>query len=128
MNTNTFALKITAPYARALYDLTVDRGNLYQITRDFQSLKTFLEKTEELTNLLENPLISLEVKKNVITKLLKYQVHKETFAFMILLKRNRINLMQAAVNSYLDLIYGTAAIKLINISTSYSFTGRQRHT
>jgi len=35
--------------------------------------------------------------------------------------------MQAAVNSYLDLIYGTAAIKLINISTSYSFTGRQRH-
>ena len=91
-------------------------------------LKTFLEKTEELTNLLENPLISLEVKKNVITKLLKYQVHKETFAFlMILLKRNRINLMQAAVNSYLDLIYGTAAIKLINISTSYSFTGRQRH-
>jgi len=128
MNTNTFALKITAPYARALYDLTVDRGNLYQITRDFQSLKTFLEKTEELTNLLENPLISLEVKKNVITKLLKYQVHKETFAFlMILLKRNRINLMQAAVNSYLDLIYGTAAIKLINISTSYSFTGRQRH-
>jgi len=46
MNTNTFALKITAPYARALYDLTVDRGNLYQITRDFQSLKTFLEKTK----------------------------------------------------------------------------------
>ena len=128
MSTNTFALKITTPYARALYDLTIDRRNLYQITRDFQGLQIFLEKTDELITLLENPLISLEVKKNVITKVLKSKVHKETFAFlMILVDRNRINLMQTAVTSYLNLIYSTAVIKLINISTSYPFTGRQRN-
>ena len=35
--------------------------------------------------------------------------------------------MQTAVTSYLNLIYSTAVIKLINISTSYPFTGRQRN-
>jgi len=128
MNTNNFALKITTPYARALYDLTTERGNLYQITSEFQRLEIFLEKSEEFIALLENPLISLEVKKNVITKVLKSKVRNETFAFlMVLVNRNRINLIQTAVITYLNLVYSTAAIRLINVSTSYPFTGRQRN-
>ena len=38
-------LKIVVPYACAIYSLAVDRGNLYQITKDFRDIKFFLEET-----------------------------------------------------------------------------------
>ena len=62
MSNNPLAAKIAAPYARALYDFSVEQNIMHQITADFQNLEVFLSKTEDLTKYLTNPLINADKK------------------------------------------------------------------
>ena len=79
MSINPLAAKIASPYARALYDFSVDKNLMHQITADFQNLEVFLNKTPDLTQYLKNPLISSDKKCEVLEKTLQSQINKETF-------------------------------------------------
>ena len=123
MSKNPLAAKVAAPYARALYDFSVENNLMHQITADFQNLEVFLVQTPELTDYLNNPLISQEQKAELLSKTLKSQLNNETFKFLnVLVKRDRINLLQAVIASYLNLVYELASIKMIEVSTAFAFT------
>jgi F0F1-type ATP synthase delta subunit len=62
MSANPLAAKIAAPYARALFDFSVEKNIMHQITADFQNLEIFLDETAELTDYLNNPLVSQRCK------------------------------------------------------------------
>jgi F-type H+-transporting ATPase subunit delta len=47
---------------------------------------------------------------------------------MVLLDRGRINLLSAVINNYLELVYKTASIKMIEVSTASAFTNSQKDT
>jgi len=76
---NPLTAKIAAPYARALYDFSVENNIMHQITADFQNLEVFLNKADELTGYLNSPVVTKEAKKAVLTKTLQEQVNNETF-------------------------------------------------
>jgi len=129
MSANPLTLKIAAPYARALFDFSVEKNIMHQITADFQNLDTFLNEAPELLEYLNNPVIKQKVKIGILTKTLKSQLNTETFKFlMVLIERDRINLLTAVIESYLELIYQTASIKMIEVSTASSFTNLQKDT
>nr|YP_009495836.1 ATP synthase CF1 delta subunit [Plagiogramma staurophorum]AWT38275.1 ATP synthase CF1 delta subunit [Plagiogramma staurophorum] len=126
---NPLTSKIAAPYARALFDFSVENNIMYQITADFQNLEIFLDKTPELTEYLNNPVISKEEKQEILMKLLKSQLNPETFNFlMVLIERDRIDLLRSVINLYLDLIYETASVKMIEVYTAFPFTVLQKNT
>jgi len=128
MSTNPLTSKIAIPYARALYDFSIEKNIMHQITADFQNLEEFINKTPELTNYLNNPLISLEAKREILTKILKPVINIETFKFLIILiNKKRINLLQAVIDKYLDLVYQLASIKMVEISTAFAFTNKQKN-
>jgi F-type H+-transporting ATPase subunit delta len=129
MSINLLASKIASPYAHALFDFSVEKNIMHQITADFQNLEIFLDKTPELTNYLNNPIVSSEAKREILTKALKSQVNTETFKFlMVLVDRNRINLLKPIIANYLELVYETASIKTIEVSTAFPFTYLQKNT
>ena len=129
MSGNPLTSKIAAPYARALFDFSVEKNIMHQITADFQNLDTFLNEAPELLEYLNNPVIKQKVKIGILTKTLKSQLNTETFKFlMVLIRRDRINLLTAVIESYLELIYQTASIKMIEVSTASSFTNLQKDT
>lgn len=129
MSKNPLAAKVAAPYARALYDYSVDQNLMHQITADFQNLEVFLDQTVDLTNYLNNPLISSSQKQELLDKTLKSQLNQETFKFLsVLVKRDRINLLQLVITSYLNLVYELASIKMIEVSTAFAFTNLQKNT
>jgi F-type H+-transporting ATPase subunit delta len=129
MSENPLALKIAAPYARALFDFSVEKNIMHQITADFQNLDIFLNDTPQLLESLNSPIIKQKVKSEILTKILKSELNTETFKFlMVLIKRDRINLLSAIINSYLELIYQTASIKMIEVSTASAFTETQKDT
>jgi F-type H+-transporting ATPase subunit delta len=129
MSINLLATKIAAPYARALFDFSVEKNIMHQITADFQNLEIFLEEANEFTDYLNNPVISKDAKSEVLTKILKSQVNTETFKFlMLLVKRDRINILPAVIANYLGLVYETASIKMIEVSTAFPFSNLQRNT
>lgn len=123
MSSNPLASKIAAPYARALYDFSVQQNIMHQVTADFQNLEVFLSKTEELKDYLNNPIVNLEAKREILTKILKPNVNTETFKFlMVLVNRERISLLEAVIDNYLKLVYQLASIRMIEISTAFAFT------
>jgi len=129
MSGNPLTSKIAAPYARALFDFSVEKNIMHQITADFQNLDTFLNETPELLEYLNNPIVKRNAKSEILTKTLKSQINTETFKFlMVLVERDRINLLTTVINSYLELIYQTASIKMIEVSTALAFTNSQKDT
>jgi F-type H+-transporting ATPase subunit delta len=129
MSANPLASKIAAPYARALFDFSVDKNIMHQITADFQNLEVFLEESTELTDYLNNPLVSNDAKGEVLTKTLESQVNSETFKFlMVLVSRDRINLLKSVITNYLELVYETASIKTIEVVTAVEFSNAQKNT
>ncbi len=127
MSANPLASKIAAPYARALFDFSVEKNIMHQITADFQNLDIFLNETAELTDYLNSPILNKQVKVGILTKTLKSQINAETFKFlMILVDRNRISFLSAIINTYLELVYETASIKTIEVSTAVSFNDSQK--
>ena len=128
MSKNPLGAKAAVPYARALYDFSVEQNLMHQITADFQNLEVFLTETPDLTNYLNNPLISLEAKREILTKILKPVINIETFKFLIILiDKKRINLLQAVIDNYLNLVYQLASIKTVEISTASAFTNKQKN-
>lgn len=127
MNVNPLAAKIAFPYARALFDFSINKNIMHQITADFQNLETLLKENSELTEYLDNPIISNVAKREILTKTLQSQVTSETFKFlMVLVDKNRVNLLNSVITSYLELVYQTASIKMIEVSTAFPFTNPQK--
>lgn len=126
MSSNPLESKIAVPYAKALFDFSVERNIMHQITADFQNLDTFLNETNTLMDYLTNPVVTKEVKQKILIKILKSQVNNETFKFlMILVNRDRINLLLAIISNYLELVYATASIKIVEVATAANFTTSQ---
>jgi len=68
-------------------------------------------------------------KKEVLTKALEDQINAETFKFLqVLVDRDRITVLTAVITTYLELVYETAAIKTIEVSTAFAFTNLQKNT
>jgi len=128
MSSNPLAAKIAAPYARALFDFSVEQNIMHQITADFQNLEIFLDESSELMDYLNNPIVSNNSKREVLNKTLQSQVNTETFKFlMILVNRDRIGLLKSVITNYLELVYETASIKMIEVSTAFAFTSSQKN-
>jgi F-type H+-transporting ATPase subunit delta len=47
---------------------------------------------------------------------------------MVLVNRDRINLLKSVITNYLELVYETASIKMIEVSTAFAFTNSQKNT
>jgi len=128
MSTNPLAAKIAAPYARALYDFSVEQNIMHQITADFQNLESFLQTAEDLTQYLNNPLVSTDKKREILERTLKSELNAQTFKFLlVLVDRDRINLLEAVIDSYLQLVYRLASIKMVEVSTAFAFTNKQKN-
>ena len=129
MSANPLASKIAVPYARALFDFSVEKNIMHQITADFQNLEIFLNKSPDFTDYLNNPIVSQDAKCEVLKKTLQSQVNTETFKFlMVLVTRDRINLLKSVIANYLELVYETASIKTIEVLTAFAFTNLQKNT
>ena len=129
MSANPLASRIAAPYARALFDFSVEKNIMHQITADFQNLEIFLDETAELMEYLNNPLVNQEAKREILTKTLQSQVNTETFKFlMVLVNRDRISILKTVISNYLELVYETASIKMIEVATAFPFTNLQKNT
>jgi len=129
MSGNPLASKIAVPYARALFDFSVKKNIMHQITADFQNLQIFFDEKSELMEYLTNPVVNQESKRVVLTKSFQSQINSETFKFlMVLVDRDRINLVKSVISNYLELVYEIASIKMVTVSTAFPFTNLQKNT
>jgi len=127
MSKNPVALKVAAPYARALFDFVNESGTLFEVTSDIQNIQGLLFKSRELVECLQNPLISGEAKQEVLIKVVGKKMSVETLQFLsALIEKNRINLLPTILFSYLELVYKTACSRAFQIISAKSLSTGQR--
>jgi len=127
MSKNPVALKIAAPYARALFDFVRETGTLLEVTSDIQNIQGLLFKSKELFKCLQNPLVSNEAKQEILIKVVGKKMNHETLQFLTtLIKRNRINLLSTIIFSYLELVYKTANSQAFQIVSATDLSNGQR--
>jgi F-type H+-transporting ATPase subunit delta len=127
MSKNPLALKIAAPYARALFDFVSSTGTLFEVTSDIQNIQGLLFKSRELFKCLQNPLVSAKTKQEILVKVVGGKINQETLQFLTtLVKRNRINLLPTIIFSYLELVYKTANSRAFQIVSAQDLSNGQR--
>jgi len=127
MSKNPLALKVAAPYARALFDFVKETGTLFEVTSDIQNIQGLLFKSRELFKCLQNPVVSAQAKQEILIKVVEKKMNKETLQFLsTLIKRNRINLLPTIIFSYLELVYKTANSRAFQIISAKDLSNGQR--
>ena len=84
MSANPLTSKVASPYARALFDFSVEKNIMHQITADFQNLDVFFDEASELTDYLNNPVVKEEAKRKILEKTLKLTILIGINAFEII--------------------------------------------
>jgi len=127
MSKNPVALKVAAPYARALFDFVKDTGTLLEVTSDIQNIQRLLFQSHELLKCLQNPLVSGKAKQEILINLTDKKLNSVTIQFLsTLIERNRINLLPTILFSYLELLYKTANSKTFEIISAQDLSIGQR--
>jgi len=127
MSKNPLALKVAAPYARALFDFVNKTGTLFEVTSDIQNIQGLLFKSRELFKCLQNPIVTAEAKQEILVKVIGEKINKETLQFLTtLIKRNRINLLPTIIFSYLELVYKTANSRAFHVVSAKDLSNGQR--
>ena len=128
MNNNISLSKIAALYANALFLFCVDEDIVHQVAADFYNLKQIVNETDNLISCLNNPVIDLDKKHQILTRTLKSRVNEQTFKFLVvLLERGRINALKSIIDKFLVGVDRFGSIKRVKIVTALKFTRKQEN-
>nr|YP_009732137.1 ATP synthase CF1 delta subunit [Gracilaria spinulosa]QHS70728.1 ATP synthase CF1 delta subunit [Gracilaria spinulosa] len=118
MSSQGFMSKIAIPYAEALVESASAASVLDKVNEDLSLISEILEESKELKTFFYNPLITIEIKKNVVNELFNNQVHSLVIRFLlVLIDRRRITLLDIIISKYLELVYQLQSIVVAEIQT-----------
>jgi F-type H+-transporting ATPase subunit delta len=124
MSRNPVASKIAVPYARALYDYSVEQNVMHIITADFQNLEDDNFNVGKLVPLSREDILDPQFASKQSSRT---RISEHTANFVrVLVKRNRHNLLPEISKNYLELVYKTASVKMVEVSTAFPFTTVQK--
>nr|YP_009244466.1 ATP synthase CF1 delta subunit [Agarophyton chilense]AMK96708.1 ATP synthase CF1 delta subunit [Agarophyton chilense]ASP44603.1 ATP synthase CF1 delta subunit [Agarophyton chilense]UAD84363.1 ATP synthase CF1 subunit delta [Agarophyton chilense] len=127
MSSQGFMSKIAIPYAEALVELGSNASALDQINQDLSLISEILNQSQELQTFFYNPLITTEIKKNVVNKLFTNRVDSLVIRFLlVLIDRRRITLLDAIISKYLELVYQLQSIVIAEVLTPVILTDVQQ--
>lgn len=118
MSINGSLAKAASPYAEALFDSSHFMQIIEKTSQDLKFISDTISKSLILEKFLSNPLVVPKDKKKVLENLFNNQISPHVFNFLfILVERRRIILLNAIIESYLNLVY---ALELTTVAHIYS--------
>nr|QOS04624.1 ATP synthase delta subunit [Sarcopeltis skottsbergii] len=127
MNYKGLLVKVALPYAEALLESAKDSNSIEKTNQDLSLISDILSRSTDLKFFLENPLITLVAKKNVLNQLLLNHVDYFVLKFLlVLIDRRRITLLSVIIEKYLALVYKLDSTIIAEVSTATAFTELQQ--
>lgn len=88
-------------YAKALIELAAERDSLQQIDTDMRHISSSMDENPELRYLLQNPIISSEVKRDALLGYYGEVSQLSLDTIRVLVENKRIELLQAVADQYI---------------------------
>lgn len=90
-------------YAKALIELAAERDDLQQVDTDMRHISASIDENQELRNLLQNPIINSEVKKDALMGFYGDLSPLSLDTIRVLVENKRIELLQDVADQYIIL-------------------------
>ncbi len=81
--------KITIRYAKALFDLALERKVLEKVKDDMALIDSVCHESPELTRMLHNPVINVDKKQKVMHRIFESKIDQLTMNFIDIISRKR---------------------------------------
>nr|QVY58366.1 ATP synthase delta subunit [Kappaphycus striatus] len=125
-NQNVIA-KVVLPYAEALLEHSYQNNLSDEVSQNLSIISDTLEQSSDLRLFFNNPLVSVELKKNVINHLFADQINTFVLKFLlVLVDRRRITLLTLIITKYFDLVYKLNSTAIAYVSTAIALTEKQQ--
>ncbi len=119
-------IRVAKPYARALYEAASEQNVLSSITADIDKLRELLEQSEELTQFINSPLLSPQVKSDTFQQLFNDGMHPLTINFLKLLALKQRERYLVAIMDVFSAIADEAAGRMVaKVTTAVPITQNQ---
>ena len=119
MKTNILAKR----YAKALFDLALERKVQDKVKQDMDLIKAVLEENRELNHLMSNPIVSDQKKIRILFDIFEKNTNKITLEFFkLLIKKNRETYLLNICVAYIDLYIDYYGILPLTFVTAYKTT------
>lgn len=127
MRDSITASEVSEPYAQALMSLAKSNDLIDRFGEDVGFLRSLLAESEELQQVLANPLIKPDAKKGILRQLASEQVHPYTLNFLLLLvDRGRIPFLDSVCKQYQALLRELKQAVLAEVSAPVELTEAQK--
>src|SRR4029077_20573128 len=95
--------RLAARYAKALLDLSLEKGQLEQVYKDVLYLKSIFKSSKELVNFLNNPVITSDQKLKVVRTIDSENTGEVTKSFnRLLIRKNRESYLPEIVEAFIE--------------------------
>jgi F-type H+-transporting ATPase subunit delta len=97
--------RVSKRYAKALFDLALEQGELSLVERDLHLLEEDLNKIEDLLAMVVSPVISKNIKSQIFAELYKKRLQVLTYQFIeLLLQKKRENILVDIIQAFQELL------------------------
>ncbi len=118
---------LVAPYAQALLSIAQDGNLTDQFGQDSSALIDLLKSSADLKQLLENPIVEHDLKKNVLRQVLSNQLRPTMLNFVLLLvDRGRIAFLDRICERYQELLREINQTVLAEVTSAVELSDSQK--
>ena len=109
--------RVSKQYAKGLIQFGVNREDLEKIRKDFRNFLNLIKKLPEMTNFLNDPIISAKEKKNFLHLSFADKIHPKLLKFLsFLVDKGRINKVRSIATAFARMVsehYGVLEVEVI---------------
>ncbi len=111
--------KISNRYAKALFELAIEKNIIEQVKKDTQLIVDIYESNKDFKLMLLNPIIKSDKKQNIIKKIFENHLHKVSLNFLIIItQKRRESFINGIAEQFTNLYKEYKGIKTIALKTA----------
>jgi len=112
--------RIAIPYAKALFDLAIEKNVLEETMKDLQIVATLIEGNKEFRMMLKSPVIKEGKKKIIFARIFEKVISKLTFTFfMIIIRKKRESFIGDISFAFIELYNDHKGILTTKLKTAF---------
>jgi len=127
MKGNLFSEAIAEPYAEAMMSVAQAHNLTEKFGEDARALIGLIESSQDLKNLLGDPVISPEKKKSILQQIVGDQVHPYVINFLqLIVDKRRTFFLEAICEKYLSLLRDLNQTVLAQVISAVELSEEQK--
>ncbi len=114
---------IAIPYAKALFDLAIERNELEPVMKDMAVIASVCSTSNDFLLMLRSPIIHPDKKRKIIQEVLKGAISEITFTFLtIIIRKRREKYLPDIAQAFVDLYKEHKGILVTHVRTAVPVT------